>query len=85
MKLEGQQPQVNIDVMKDTSIIKCENKLIDAKNSVEYDCDGEAFDQALELRKVSALVSPTGKVGVIPVPFYYCIKCGSRVDLTEIQ
>ena len=47
-------------------------------------CDGEAFDQAIELRKVSALVSPNGKVGVVPVPFYYCLKCGARKDLTSI-
>ena len=82
MKFEGQQPQVQLDVMKDTTIIKCENKIVD--NGVEFECGGTAFDRAIELRKLSALVSPTGKAGVIPVPYYYCIKCGHRIDLEKI-
>ncbi len=83
MKLEGQQPQVQLDIMKDTSIIKCEGKVVD--NAVEFDCNGTAFDQATELRKVSALVSPTGQAGVIPVPYYYCLKCGTRMDMEKIK
>ena len=85
MKLEGQQPQMNIDVMKDTTVLKCENKIVDSEKGVEFDCNGEAFDQAVELRKLSALVSPNGQAGVIPVPYYYCMKCGSRIDLTKVK
>jgi len=87
MKLEGQQqpPQMNIDIMKDTKVIVCGAKQVDLEKGIEIVCDGEAFDEAVELRKVSALVSPNGKVGVVPVPFYYCLKCGARKDLSSIQ
>ena len=85
MKLDGQQPQMNIDIMKDTKPIVCGAKRVDLEKGIEVVCDGESFDQAIELRKVSALVSPNGKVGVVPVPFYYCLKCGARKDLTSIR
>ena len=86
MKLDGQQqpPQMNIDIMKDTKVIVCGAKQVDLERGIEVVCDGEAFDEAVELRKVSALVSPNGKVGVVPVPFYYCLKCGARKDLSSI-
>ena len=85
MKLDGQQPQMNIDIMKDTKPIVCEAKRVDLEKGVEIVCNGEAYDQAIELRKVSALVSHTGQVGVVPVPFYYCLQCGARKDLTGIR
>ena len=87
MKLDGQQqpPQMNIDIMKDTKVIVCGAKQVDLERGIEVVCDGEAFDEAVELRKVSALVSPNGKVGVVPVPFYYCLKCGARKDLSSIR
>ena len=87
MKLEGQgqQPQMQIDIMKDTKPIKCEAKRVDLDKGIEVQCDGMAFDQAMELRKVSALVSPTGQVGVVPVPFYFCMECGAKKDLSGLQ
>tara|TARA_Y100001938_G_C7871231_1_gene320388 strand:+ start:302 stop:559 length:258 start_codon:yes stop_codon:yes gene_type:complete len=85
MKLEGQQPQLNLDIMKDTKPIVCEAKQLDLEKGIEVICDGTAYDEATELRKVSALVSPNGKVGVIPVPFYFCLKCGARKDLAGIS
>jgi hypothetical protein len=30
----------------------------------------------IELRKVSALVSPTGKETIVPMQLFACIKCG---------
>ena len=85
--MEGKQapPQMQIDIMKDTTIMRCENKIVDTEKGIEFDCNGTAFDQATELRKISALVSPTGQAGVIPVPYYYCLKCGNRIDLEKIQ
>ena len=87
MKMEGKQtpPQMQLDIMKDTTIIRCDNKIVDTEKGVEYTCNGEAFDQAIELRKISALVSPTGKAGVVPVPYYYCMKCGMRMNLEKVQ
>ena len=39
-------------------------------------CEGELFNPVVMLRKVSALVSPTGKETVVPVQLFACIKCG---------
>lgn len=48
----------------DTEAVKCEK------------CGGEIFQQGLMLRKVSALLTGTGKPGIIPVPVFICEKCG---------
>ena len=47
-----------------TEPIKCEK------------CDSEVFQPAFILRKVSALVSPTGKETIVPVQLFACISCG---------
>jgi hypothetical protein len=39
-------------------------------------CEGEIFQPAFVLRKVSALVSPTGKETIVPIQLFACIKCG---------
>ena len=39
-------------------------------------CESDVFQPAFLLRKVSALVSPTGKETVVPVQLFACIKCG---------
>lgn len=46
-----------------TDPIKCEK------------CGGEAFVPAFLLRKVSALVSPTGKETVLPIQLFACAHC----------
>jgi uncharacterized Zn finger protein len=47
-----------------TEPIKCEK------------CDSEVFQPALLLRKVSALISPTGKETLVPVHLFACLACG---------
>lgn len=39
-------------------------------------CKGEAFIEAIVLRKVSALLTETGKEGYLPVQVFACAKCG---------
>jgi hypothetical protein len=39
-------------------------------------CQAEAFVQALLLRKVSALLTETGKEGYLPIQVFACVKCG---------
>ena len=60
---QGQPGQFNIDpkTMKD---IKCEN------------CGCQFFRQVNAFKRVSALVSPTGKEQIIPVPTFRCDDCG---------
>jgi hypothetical protein len=38
-------------------------------------CEGEVFVPAFLLRKVSALVSPSGKDTVLPLQLFACISC----------
>ena len=39
------------------------------------ECKGDIFQPAFVLRKVSALVSPTGKETIVPVQLFACIAC----------
>ena len=53
--------QIDPSTLKD---ICCEN------------CGGRFFKQVQAFKRVSALVSPTGKEQIIPVPTYRCDDCG---------
>ena len=57
------QMQEQIDFSK-TSQIQCES------------CGGSTFKQTLLLRKMSALVSPTGQETIVPMQVFSCEKCG---------
>ena len=39
-------------------------------------CKCKAFKQSLMLKKLSALISPTGKEALIPVAVFVCEQCG---------
>ena len=39
-------------------------------------CDETAFYQLFEVRKMSSLISPTGKDMIIQVPVFRCSSCG---------
>ena len=58
------QKQVQIDISK-ADTITCD------------DCGNASFIQAFFLKKVSALVSPTGKEAVIPIQVFSCGNCGT--------
>ena len=57
------QPQQTID-MSQTTTVKCEK------------CENSTFKQTLLIRKMSALVSPSGQETVIPIGVFACEKCG---------
>lgn len=57
-------PEQGIDITQTSSTV-CEA------------CGKEAFQQAFILRKISALLSPTGKEGFVPVQVFACISCGN--------
>tara|TARA_B100000287_G_scaffold61002_1_gene53336 strand:- start:264 stop:515 length:252 start_codon:yes stop_codon:yes gene_type:complete len=51
-------------------------------------CKCKAFKQSLMLKKLSALVSPTGKEALIPVAVFVCEQCGhinKEFEEAEIQ
>ena len=56
--------QQTIDVSK-TTPVKCEK------------CENQTFKQTMLLRKLSALVSPSGQETLIPVAAFACEKCGN--------
>ena len=56
------QPQFNID-FSETSPIKCD------------ECGNGYFNEVLMIRKLSALLSPTGQAAMIPIPEYACSNC----------
>ncbi len=61
-QLRGQQPQMP-DLSNATDIV-CEN------------CGNLTFEEVLLMKKVSALVSPNGKEGIVPIPTFSCVACG---------
>lgn len=53
---------------------------IDIKQTTEVTCttcNNTVFSQGVFLRKVSALVSPQGRDGYLPIPTFYCTSCGN--------
>ena len=57
------QKQVQIDISK-ADTITCD------------DCGNASFIQAFFLKKISALMSPTGKEAVVPMQVFSCGNCG---------
>ena len=58
-----QQMQMNIDFEQTTPVV-CD------------ECGHDVFTQALKMRKISALLSPTGQETMIPMQVFTCAKCG---------
>ena len=61
--INNQQPQMNIDFSQTTAEI-CE------------ECGNDTFVQVYQMRKLSALLSPTGQETMIPIQVFACHKCG---------
>ncbi len=49
--------------------------VIDSPNVV-CECGCRVFVPAYALKKVSALISPTGREEIVEIPVYICSKCG---------
>ena len=62
-----QESQQQIDITKTNEIV-CEK------------CGNDTFEQSLMLRKLSAIVSPTGQETIVPVQVFDCKKCGHVND-----
>ena len=58
-----QQPQMNVDLSQTTAEV-CEK------------CENDTFIQVFKMRKISALLSPTGEESMIPIQSFACAKCG---------
>ena len=58
-----QQPQMKVDLSQ-TTAVTCEA------------CEHDTFIPAFKMRKMSALLSPTGQPTMIPMQVFACAKCG---------
>lgn len=56
--------------------IKQPNLNIDSLPWVSCSCGGMIFDSAVMVKKVSPLLSPTGKEEIIPADMIICRSCG---------
>jgi uncharacterized Zn finger protein len=65
--MDGQQPpqQPNINIRPE-----------DLKNIVCENCGGRFFREVQAFKRISALISPTGKEQIMPVPTFRCDDCG---------
>ncbi len=59
---QGQQLQLNVDPAELACVV-CEK------------CSGKIFEQKTVLKQVSAIQSPTGKEGILPVNIIVCSNC----------
>ncbi len=62
-KPKPQQAQVKVD-LREADTIKCEH------------CGNYLFIKSTVLKRLSALVSPTGEEAIIPIEIYSCGNCG---------
>jgi hypothetical protein len=73
MNMKAQKPmsqaqtQVQVD-LKDADTMKCD------------DCDNSVFIPAFFIKRLSPIVSPTGKEALIPIQVYSCGNCGKVPD-----
>jgi hypothetical protein len=66
-----QAPRITPEVIKNLPIIKCD------------ECGSQLFTEKLTFRKMSALISPTGKEEMVPIPLFVCDKCGKISDVHD--
>lgn len=69
-------PQINVDLSK-TTAVKCDSK------SLLSNCSCEIFEQVYFIRKLPALLSPTGQTEYIPMQAFRCIQCKTIKDLSD--
>lgn len=51
-------------------------EMIRNSQTVECECGGVLFSEKLMFKKLSSIVSPTGRDEIIPMPLFICEKCG---------
>lgn len=63
--MKGSPPQQTLNVdLSAAQDITCEN------------CGNYTFEEVVLMKKLSALLSPTGKEAIIPIPSFACNACG---------
>ena len=78
-----EQQQMNIDPSK-TTVIECTAMGTDPMAGIMKPCGSTIWDQKIQLRKVAALLSPTGKEMYLQAPILVCAECDTELD-TELK
>ena len=55
--------------------------LTDAETMTCMKCDNKIFIQGYVIKKISAIISPTGKEVIAPVQVFNCGNCGELLDI----
>lgn len=58
------QSQMNLDILSKATDIVCDR------------CTNATFQEVVLFKHVSAIISPTGKAGNVPIPTFSCVACG---------
>lgn len=62
----GQPPKANVKLdLSQTTDLTCSN------------CGSRFFHMAYMFKKISALISPTGKDSIVPIETFACLECGN--------
>lgn len=64
------------DLNRNTQAANMTSNLLAADNEQCDKCGSYFFRETTVLKKLSALMSPTGKEELIPLPIWVCDKCG---------
>jgi ribosomal protein S27AE len=64
--------QVQVD-LKDADTMKCQK------------CGNSIFIQGYVIKRISAIVSPTGKEVIAPIQVFNCGNCGEMLPLQELD
>ena len=57
--------------------------LQDAETMVCQKCENPVFIQGYVIKKISAIVSPTGKEVIAPIQVFNCGNCGTMLPLSK--
>ena len=70
MKAQKPLPKANINV-----------DLSDAETMICEECGNKIFLQGYVIKKISAIISPTGQEVIAPIQVFNCGSCGELLDL----
>ena len=59
--------------------------LQDAEPMVCQKCENPVFIQGYVIKKISAIVSPTGKEVIAPIQVFNCGNCGEMLPMKELD
>ena len=62
--------QITPEMVKNAQPVKCT-------------CGGMVFTEKVFFKKISAILSPSGKEEVIPMPTFFCENCGGVPDIFD--